>query len=288
MTAASKPMQEHVDAPLVGRRIAGYQILSQLGAGGMGEVYRARDTRLGGDVAIKLLPPAFAADPERLRRFEREARLLAALNHPHIATVHGFEDADGVRALVLELVEGPTLADRIARGPVPIEEALTIARQMAEALEAAHERGIIHRDLKPANVKLTRDGTVEMRIALAERPSLAQQGGNHRRQNRKPAENGGDDESHGKCCARAQGQKSPRTARQPVWSRGNLAATETAGRNHLIQPFSAENPGFHLACSPQRYVSLKASTVSRAQISDSLLRGGNGVNPSGKPVATNR
>jgi eukaryotic-like serine/threonine-protein kinase len=128
----------------------------------MGEVYRARDTKLNRDVAIKVLPEALAHDPERLARFEREARTLAALNHPNIGAIYGLEEVDGVRALVLELVDGPTLADRIAQGPMPIDEALPIARQIAEALEAAHEHGTIHRDLKPANVKLRPDGTVKV------------------------------------------------------------------------------------------------------------------------------
>jgi serine/threonine protein kinase len=128
----------------------------------MGEVYRARDTTLDRDVALKILPEAFARDPERLARFEREAKTLAALNHPHIAHIHGLEESDGVRALVLEFVDGPTLADRIAQGPMPINEALTIARQIAEAMEAAHDQGIIHRDLKPANVKVRTDGTVKV------------------------------------------------------------------------------------------------------------------------------
>jgi eukaryotic-like serine/threonine-protein kinase len=128
----------------------------------MGEVYRARDTKLDRDVALKILPEAFASDPERLARFEREAKTLAALNHPHIAHIHGLEEADGERTLVLEFVDGPTLADRIAQGPIPINEALTIARQIAEALEAAHERGVIHRDLKPANIKIRTDGTVKI------------------------------------------------------------------------------------------------------------------------------
>jgi len=121
----------------------------------MGEVYRARDTRLGRDVAIKVLPDSFADDPDRLARFEREAQLLASLNHPNIATIHGLEESSGVRALVMELVEGPTLAEQIARGPIPIDEALPMARQIVEALEAAHDRSVIHRDLKPANIKLT-------------------------------------------------------------------------------------------------------------------------------------
>src|SRR5258705_11556143 len=132
----------------IGARVGHYEILAALGAGGMGEVYRARDTKLDRDVAIKVLPELFVADPERVARFQREAKTLAALNHPHIGGIYGLEDADGVRALVLELVNGPTLADRIAQGAIPIEDALPIARQMAEALEAAHEAGIIHRDLK--------------------------------------------------------------------------------------------------------------------------------------------
>ena len=145
-----------------GVRRGPYEITAKIGAGGMGEVYRARDTKLDRDVALKILPEAFASDPERLARFEREAKILAALNHPHIAHIHGLEESDGVRALVLEFVDGPTLADRIAQGSIPIDEALTIARQIAEALEAAHEQGIIHRDLKPANIKVRTDGTVKV------------------------------------------------------------------------------------------------------------------------------
>src|SRR5206468_5819557 len=121
-----------------------------------------RDTKLGRDVALKTLPDLFALDPDRLARFEREAQLLASLNHPNIATIHGLEEANGVRALVLELVEGDTLADRIAQGPIPLDEALPIAKQIAEALDAAHEQGIIHRDLKPANIKVREDGTVKV------------------------------------------------------------------------------------------------------------------------------
>src|SRR6266566_6520639 len=145
-----------------GTRLGPYQILMPVGAGGMGEVYRARDTKLGRDVALKVLPPVFAADPERLARFRREAQVLASLNHPGIAAIYGLEESDGVLALVMELVEGPTLAERIAQGPVPLEEALPIARQIAEALEYAHERGVVHRDLKPANVKLTADGQAKV------------------------------------------------------------------------------------------------------------------------------
>jgi serine/threonine-protein kinase len=139
-----------------------YRVESLLGAGGMGEVYLARDTRLERDVALKVLPELFAADPDRLARFEREARMLAALKHPNIGGIYGFEEAGSVRALVLELVEGETLADRIARGPLPVEEALGIGRQVADALVAAHEAGIVHRDLKPANIKITPSGSVKV------------------------------------------------------------------------------------------------------------------------------
>ena len=148
---------------LTGRRIGSYQLLDLLGVGGMGEVYRARDDRLGRDVALKVLPRALAADADRLARFRREARLLAALNHPHIAAIHGLEEGDGLHALVLELVEGPTLAERLERGgPLPVREALKIADQIADALETAHEKGIVHRDLKPANIKVKPDGTVKV------------------------------------------------------------------------------------------------------------------------------
>jgi len=146
----------------VGTTLGPYQIVAPLGEGGMGVVYRARDTKLNRDVALKVLPDLFAADPDRLARFKREAQVLASLNHPHIGAIYGFEDSGSVHALVLELVEGPTLADRVARGPIPFEEALPIAHQIAEALEAAHEQDIVHRDLKPANVKLRSDGTVKV------------------------------------------------------------------------------------------------------------------------------
>ncbi len=145
-----------------GTRLGPYEILSALGAGGMGEVYRARDTKLDRAVAIKILPEAFAADTERIARFQREAKTLASLNHPNIAHIHGLEESNGVRALVMELVEGEDLAQRIARGAIPVAEALPIAKQIADALEAAHEQGIIHRDLKPANIKVRPDGTVKV------------------------------------------------------------------------------------------------------------------------------
>ena len=148
----------------VGDRFAGhFEVTAVLGAGGMGEVYRARDTRLNRAVALKILPDAFAADPDRLARFQREAELLASLNHPNIAQIHGIEEEeDGTRALVLELVEGPTLEERIADGPLSLDDALEIAKQIADALEAAHEAGVVHRDLKPANVKMREDGTVKV------------------------------------------------------------------------------------------------------------------------------
>jgi eukaryotic-like serine/threonine-protein kinase len=147
---------------ITGKTISHYSIVERLGAGGMGEVYRARDSKLNREVALKVLPEVFAKDVERMARFHREAQVLASLNHPHIAAIHGLEEASGVRALVMELVEGPTLADRIAQGPIPLDEALPIARQIAEALEYAHEKGVIHRDLKPANVKVTAEGVVKV------------------------------------------------------------------------------------------------------------------------------
>ena len=146
----------------VGARLGHYTVTAKLGEGGMGEVWEATDTTLNRQVALKILPEAFANDPDRLARFQREAQVLASLNHPGIAAIYGIEEADDTRALVLELVEGPTLADRIAKGPIPVDEALPIAKQIAEALEAAHEAGVIHRDLKPANIKVREDGTVKV------------------------------------------------------------------------------------------------------------------------------
>ena len=146
----------------LGARLGPYEVLSLLGAGGMGEVYRARDTKLGRDVAIKILPELFISDPGRVARFEREAQLLAALNHPHIAAIYGLEESGGSRFLVLELIDGESLAERLARGPVEMPEALAIARQIVDALEAAHEKGIVHRDLKPANLMLTAEDQVKV------------------------------------------------------------------------------------------------------------------------------
>ncbi len=159
---AAGVLSDRHDASLVGRQVGSHKILHLLGAGGMGQVYRARDTKLGRDVAIKVVAGAFHSSPERLARFEREARVLATLNHPHIGAIYGLEDTDGVRGLVLELVEGKTLAERLWSDPVSLREALSVARQIADALEAAHDKGIIHRDLKPANIKITSDGTVKV------------------------------------------------------------------------------------------------------------------------------
>src|SRR4030095_3893905 len=145
-----------------GARLGVYEVVEPIGAGGMGEVYRARDLKLGLDVALKILPDIFVGDLDRAARFEREAQVVASLNHPNIAIIHGFQESDGVKALVLELVEGETLSSVIARGPVALTDALAIARQIADALEAAHDKGIVHRDLKPDNIKLTPDGNVQV------------------------------------------------------------------------------------------------------------------------------
>ncbi len=145
-----------------GSKLAHYEILSPLGKGGMGEVWRARDTKLGREVAIKTLPDEFAQDANRLARFEREAKLLASLNHPNIAAIYGLEEHEGTRFLVLELVEGDILADRINRGAIPVEDSLKLALQIADALKAAHDKGVIHRDLKPSNVKVTPDDKVKV------------------------------------------------------------------------------------------------------------------------------
>src|SRR5512136_2591222 len=147
---------------MIGKTLGHYQITNKLGKGGMGEVFQAKDQKLGRDVAIKVLPEEFARDADRVARFQREAKVLASLNHPNIATIHGLEESEGKSFLVLELVEGETLADRIKAGPIPVEESLKLALQTAEALEAAHEKGVIHRDLKPSNIKVTPDGKVKV------------------------------------------------------------------------------------------------------------------------------
>ena len=170
LVIAARMVSDAAPSPMIGRSLAGYQLLALLGAGGMGEVYRARDTKLGREVAIKILPHEFTSHPDRLARFEREARMLAALNHPNICAIYGFEEADAVRFLVLELVEGMTLADMLANVPrthsggneQSPRDAIVIARQIADALEVAHEKGIIHRDLKPANIKITPEGVVKV------------------------------------------------------------------------------------------------------------------------------
>src|SRR5262245_49341196 len=165
-----------------GTRLGGYDILSPIGAGGMGEVYRARDTKLGREVAIKVLLDDLARDPEHLARFEREAQLLASVNHPGIATLHGLEEADGRVFLVMELVPGETLAKRLSAGALPMAEALDVAMRVAAALETAHEKGIVHRDLKPANVKLTPEGGVKLldfglaKAVLSEEPTVGLSG----------------------------------------------------------------------------------------------------------------
>ncbi len=147
---------------MIGKKFAHYEITEKIGAGGMGEVYRARDTKLDRDVAVKVLPGALAQDSERMTRFRREAKLLASFNHAHIATLHGLEESNGQQFLVMELVEGEDLSQRIQRGPIPVKEALQIAGEVAGALQEAHERSIIHRDLKPANIKVTADGNVKL------------------------------------------------------------------------------------------------------------------------------
>src|ERR1044071_7471630 len=147
---------------MIGTKLAHYEITSHLGSGGMGDVYQATDAKLGRSVAIKFLPEAFSHDTERVARFQREARVLASLNHSNIAAIYGVEEAASHHFLVMELVAAETLAERIKRGAIPIEEALPVAKQIAEALEEAHEKGIIHRDLKPANIKLTPDGKVKV------------------------------------------------------------------------------------------------------------------------------
>ena len=147
---------------MIGKTLSHYQILEKIGQGGMGEVYRAEDTNLGRKVAIKVLPEQFTQDPQRLARFEREAKLLASLNHPNIAAFYGLEETEGIRFLSLELVPGETLAERVAKGPLPVDKALEICGQIAEGVEAAHEKGVIHRDLKPANVKITPEGKVKI------------------------------------------------------------------------------------------------------------------------------
>src|SRR5215470_2692005 len=163
----------------IGTQLGYHEIIALLGKGGMGEVYRARDTKLKREVAIKILPDEFARDPDRVLRFQREAEVLASLNHPNIATIYDLQDAGGSRFLVLELVEGDTLADRLQRGPIAVDETLRIAKHICEALEAAHEKGVVHRDLKPGNVKITPDGNVKvLDFGLAKALETTQGNGN--------------------------------------------------------------------------------------------------------------
>ena len=161
---------------MIGRKVGHYEVTAKIGEGGMGEVYRARDTRLDREVAIKVIPPEFAKDPERLARFRREARLLASLNHTHIATLHGLEESEGEVFLVMELVAGEDLSERLQRGAIDLDEALDLARQFAEGLEAAHEQNIVHRDLKPANLKVTPDGQLKILDFGLARAYLGDQG----------------------------------------------------------------------------------------------------------------
>jgi serine/threonine protein kinase len=162
LPAGAQRVADLAPAAMTGRTLGAYHLQTLLGAGGMGDVYRAHDSKLGRDVAIKILPRAFSSDPDRLARFRREARMLASINHPHICAIYGLEEADGIRFLILELVDGKTLADRLANAALGVSEALVLARQIAEALEIAHEKGIVHRDLKPANIKITTDGVVKV------------------------------------------------------------------------------------------------------------------------------
>ena len=200
----------------VGSRLAHYDVTALIGEGGMGQVWQATDTQLHRDVALKILPDAFAADPDRLARFQREAHVLASLNHPNIAAIYGIEQSDDTRALVLELVEGPTLADRISQGPIPLDEALPIAKQIAEALEAAHEAGVIHRDLKPANIKVREDGTVKVLdfgLAKALDPSVGRS-------------------SSGRCSASAVGRNSATSGTPPRTSSRRTSCGRRCGGVH--------------------------------------------------------
>jgi serine/threonine protein kinase len=213
-------------------RLPGFEIVDILGTGGMGEVYRARDTRLGREVAIKLLPRELADDPDRRARFERESRLLAALNHPHVAAIHGVEEIDGRPALVLELIEGPTLADRLASGPLAPEQALQIARDLAGALEAAHNKGVVHRDLKPANIKTTLDGVVKLLdFGLAK---AMPRGGDPQASSRAPA---GEPHTHDGLILGTGGYMSPEQARgqqvdkrTDIWAFGCVLYEMLSGR----------------------------------------------------------
>ena len=202
----------------------------------MGEVYRATDTNLGRQVAIKVLPDTFAQDADRLARFEREAKTLASLNHTNIAQIYGLERSDGTTALVMELVEGPTLADRIAQGAIPIDEALPIARQIAEALDAAHEQGIVHRDLKPANMKLRPDGTVKVldfgfaKLSRRQTRRLMPWASRHPRRSLVPSTRGGNLMGTAAYMSPEQTRAMPVDARTDIWAFGCVLYEMLAGR----------------------------------------------------------
>jgi serine/threonine protein kinase/Tol biopolymer transport system component len=255
LSALSRPLA-------IGSSIGPYRIEGLLGTGGMGQVYQARDQKLHRSVALKVLPEAFADEPERRARFQREAQVLAALNHPHIGAIHGFDDSGRVHALVLELVEGPTVAERLTRGPIPVDEAITIARQIADALEAAHDQGIIHRDLKPANVKVKSDGTVKvLDFGLARLVDPAVLGGSERfalfENNTSNPDTGPAPRQQGRpgttqlgavlgtaaYMSPEQAQGRPADARSDVWAFGCLLFEMLTGR----QPFGGEDMATTLA-----------------------------------------
>lgn len=250
-----------------GSRLGIYEVLAPLGVGGMGEVYRARDTRLGREVAIKLLPPAFANDPERLARFEREAHILAALNHPGIAAIFGLEEHAGTRYIALELVPGETLADQLKRGPLPVDEAVAICRQIAEALEAAHERGIIHRDLKPANVRVTPEGKVKvLDFGLAKDVAVASSSSDLSRSPTLTME----DTRHGVILGTAaymspeQARAKPLDRRTDIWSFGCVLYESIAGK----QAFAGETVSdlmVEILKSEPDWRALPATTPSRVR-----------------------
>ena len=229
-----------------GTRVGSYHIVSAIGVGGMGEVYRATDSRLKRDVAIKILPAEFAADGERVARFQREAQVLAALNHPGIASIYGVEDTVNVKALVMELVDGPTLADRLAVAPIPIDEALPIARQIAEAMAAAHAHGIMHRDLKPANIKVRDDGTVKVLdfgLAKALNPDPSSAGVSHSPTITSPATHAGVILGTAAYMSPEQARGKPLDTRTDVWSFGCVFYEMLTGK----RPFGGDEVSDALA-----------------------------------------
>jgi serine/threonine-protein kinase len=235
----------------VGRRIGGYEIRAFIGAGGMGEVYRARDTKLHRDVALKILPGAVTHDPERIARFAREAHLLAVLNHPHLAAIYGLEESDGVLALVLELVEGETLADRIARGPIAVTEAIVIARQIVEGLEAAHERGIIHRDLKPSNIKLRPDGAVKiLDFGLAKAIAPGAVGDRETSPHVSPVTGAGSVIGTPAYMSPEQAQGQPVDTRADIWAFGCVFYEMLTGRRTFDRPTATDTFAAVMAAEP--------------------------------------